>query len=98
MDHITDQRLVDILNVTAKAAAWDSRPSPHRNARKTGSPSATGRGMSIIVRQKRLLGTYRRNCRRSVYRRAAGDEVHHWRRLRQDQQPEATGPVHEEAK
>jgi CO/xanthine dehydrogenase Mo-binding subunit len=51
MDHTTDQRLVDILNATAQAAAWDPRPSPHRNARKTGSAPATGRGMSIIVRQ-----------------------------------------------
>jgi CO/xanthine dehydrogenase Mo-binding subunit len=35
----------------SRAWHWDSRPSPHRNARKTGSASATGRGVSIIVRQ-----------------------------------------------
>ena len=27
LDHTTDQRLIDILNATAKAAAWEPRPS-----------------------------------------------------------------------
>jgi CO/xanthine dehydrogenase Mo-binding subunit len=51
IDHTTDQRLIDILNTTAKAAEWESRPSPHRGARKTGTTPVTGRGVSIIVRQ-----------------------------------------------
>ena len=50
LDHTTDQRLIDILNATAKAAAWESRPSPHRAARRTGTTPITGRGMCIIVR------------------------------------------------
>jgi nicotinate dehydrogenase subunit B len=50
IDHTTDQRLMDILNATAKAAAWETRPSPHRGARKSGSSAVTGRGVCIMVR------------------------------------------------
>jgi CO/xanthine dehydrogenase Mo-binding subunit len=50
IDHTTDQRLIDILNATAKAAGWETRPSPHRGARKTGSSAVTGRGVCIMVR------------------------------------------------
>jgi CO/xanthine dehydrogenase Mo-binding subunit len=50
IDHTTDQRLIDILNASAKAAGWERRPSPHRGARKTGSGAVTGRGVCIMVR------------------------------------------------
>ena len=50
IDHTTDQRLIDILNATAKAAGWETRPSPHRGARKTGSSAVNGRGVCIMVR------------------------------------------------
>ncbi len=50
LDHTTDQRLIDILNATAKAAAWEPRPSPGRSSRRTGTIPVTGRGMCIIVR------------------------------------------------
>jgi CO/xanthine dehydrogenase Mo-binding subunit len=50
IDHTTDQRLIDILNATAKSAGWQPRPSPHANARRTGTTPVTGRGVSIIVR------------------------------------------------
>ncbi len=50
IEHTTDQRLIDILNATAKAAGWQPRPSPHRGARKTGSATMTGRGVCIMVR------------------------------------------------
>jgi CO/xanthine dehydrogenase Mo-binding subunit len=50
INHTTDQRLIDILNATAKAAAWEPRPSPHPRARKTGSAAVTGRGLCIVVR------------------------------------------------
>jgi nicotinate dehydrogenase subunit B len=33
INHITEQRLIDILNATAKAAGWEPRPSPHPRAR-----------------------------------------------------------------
>jgi nicotinate dehydrogenase subunit B len=50
LNHTTDQRLIDILNATAKAAGWEPRPSPHRGARKTGNSPVTGRGVCIMVR------------------------------------------------
>jgi nicotinate dehydrogenase subunit B len=51
INHTTDQRLIDILNATAKAAAWSPRPSPHRSARRIGTSPATGRGVCVMVRQ-----------------------------------------------
>src|SRR5229473_4281625 len=50
LDHTTDQRLIDILNATAKAAGWEPRPSPHPRARRTGNASVSGRGLCIVVR------------------------------------------------
>ena len=50
LDHTTDQRLIDIINATAKAAGWEPRPSPHSAARRTGTDSVSGRGMCIMVR------------------------------------------------
>jgi CO/xanthine dehydrogenase Mo-binding subunit len=51
LDHTTDPRLIDILSATAKAAAWDPRPSPHSKARKTGNDPVTGRGVCIMIRE-----------------------------------------------
>ncbi len=48
--HTTDQRLIDLLNATAKAAGWELRPSPKRTARKTGTSAVTGRGACIMLR------------------------------------------------
>jgi nicotinate dehydrogenase subunit B len=49
--HTTDQRLIDIIHATAKAAAWEPRPSPHPGARSTGSAPVTGRGVGIMIRE-----------------------------------------------
>jgi nicotinate dehydrogenase subunit B len=49
--HTTDQRLIDILNATAKAAAWEPRASPHAESRRNGAGAVTGRGVSIMVRE-----------------------------------------------
>jgi nicotinate dehydrogenase subunit B len=49
--HTSDQRLVDVLNATAKAAGWEPRPSPHRHASNTGTHTVTGRGVCTVVRQ-----------------------------------------------
>ena len=49
--HTTDQRLIDIIHATAKAAAWEPRPSPHPGARRTGSVPVTGRGVGIMIRE-----------------------------------------------
>jgi nicotinate dehydrogenase subunit B len=51
LQHTTDQRLIDIINATAKAAAWEPRPSPHPGARRTGTGPVTGRGVSIMIRE-----------------------------------------------
>jgi CO/xanthine dehydrogenase Mo-binding subunit len=51
INHTTDQRLIDVLNATAKAAGWEPRPSPQPGARSTGSDPVTGRGVCIIVRE-----------------------------------------------
>ena len=51
IEHTSEQRLIDILNATAKSAGWESRPSPHRGARKTGSGAVRGRGMCIMLRE-----------------------------------------------
>jgi CO/xanthine dehydrogenase Mo-binding subunit len=50
LDHTTDSRLVDILKTTAKAAGWESRPSPHPGARRTGTDPVSGRGVAIMIR------------------------------------------------
>jgi nicotinate dehydrogenase subunit B len=50
IDHTSDQRLIDIINATAKAAGWETRPSPRPKARKSGSAALTGRGVGIMVR------------------------------------------------
>jgi CO/xanthine dehydrogenase Mo-binding subunit len=52
LDHTTDQRLIDVLQATAKAASWVSRPSPHSGARRNGTAPVTGRGVAIIVRER----------------------------------------------
>jgi nicotinate dehydrogenase subunit B len=50
LNHTTDERLIDILNATAKAADWVSRPSPHRGSRNSGTSPVTGRGVCIMLR------------------------------------------------
>jgi CO/xanthine dehydrogenase Mo-binding subunit len=49
--HTTDQRLIDIVQATAKAAEWKPRPSPRPEARRSGTEPLIGRGMSIMIRQ-----------------------------------------------
>src|SRR5207253_4610888 len=45
--HLSDPRLVEVVKAAAKAAAWDSRPSPRSVARRTGI--ASGRGISCVL-------------------------------------------------
>jgi nicotinate dehydrogenase subunit B len=49
--HTTDQRLTDIIHATARAAAWEPRPSPHPGARRNGSEPVSGRGVGIMIRE-----------------------------------------------
>ena len=48
--HTTDERLINLLHATAEAARWESRPSPHPSARRSGSTAVTGRGACIMIR------------------------------------------------
>ncbi|HYZ83120.1 MAG TPA: molybdopterin cofactor-binding domain-containing protein [Bryobacteraceae bacterium] len=50
LDHTTDQRLIEVIKAVAKDADWQPRPSPNREARRTGSDPVMGRGVSVIVR------------------------------------------------
>jgi CO/xanthine dehydrogenase Mo-binding subunit len=45
--HLSDPRLIDVLNSAAKAAGWDTRPSPKQGTDSTGT--ATGRGISCVL-------------------------------------------------
>lgn len=49
--HTTEPRLLELLDATAKQAAWQARPSPHRGARRTGSAAVHGRGVCIMLRE-----------------------------------------------
>src|SRR5258708_76679 len=51
LDHTTDERLINILKATAKAAGWEPRSSPHSPARKTGSTPMNGRGVCVMLRE-----------------------------------------------
>jgi nicotinate dehydrogenase subunit B len=49
--HTSDERLTDLLRATAKAANWETRPSPHRGARRSGTTAVKGRGVCAMVRE-----------------------------------------------
>jgi CO/xanthine dehydrogenase Mo-binding subunit len=45
--HLRDPRLIDVLNATAQAANWDTRPSPKPGNATTGV--VTGRGIACVL-------------------------------------------------
>jgi nicotinate dehydrogenase subunit B len=47
LKHISDARLKEVVSAAARSAAWDPRPSPKRNASRSGV--VTGRGISCVV-------------------------------------------------
>ncbi len=47
LKHLSDPRLRDVVEAAAKAANWDSRPSPKPGTSKTGV--VTGRGMACVA-------------------------------------------------
>ena len=49
--HTTDERLTNLVKATAKAAGWETRPSPHKGARRTGAAPVNGRGMCVMIRE-----------------------------------------------
>jgi len=48
--HTTDQRVINLLRAAAEAANWETRPSPHGRALRSGTAPITGRGVCIMVR------------------------------------------------
>jgi nicotinate dehydrogenase subunit B len=51
LQHTTDQRLIDVIHATAKAAAWEPRPAPHPQSRRMGTEPIPGRGVCIMIRE-----------------------------------------------
>jgi CO/xanthine dehydrogenase Mo-binding subunit len=47
LKHLSDPRLIEVVNAAAKAAKWEARPSPKAAIRKTGI--AAGRGMACVL-------------------------------------------------
>jgi CO/xanthine dehydrogenase Mo-binding subunit len=45
--HVTDQRLIGVLNAVVQQAGWDTRPSPKPGNARTGV--VTGRGVSFVL-------------------------------------------------
>jgi len=45
--HLSDPRLMDVVKRAAKAANWDTRPSPRNGARRSGI--ASGRGIACVL-------------------------------------------------
>jgi hypothetical protein len=50
LSHTSDERMINLLHATAKAANWETRPSPHGGARRTGSTPLKGRGVGVMIR------------------------------------------------
>lgn len=50
LDHTSDARLIGVVQAVIKAARWEFRASPSKDARPSGSEPITGRGVSVIVR------------------------------------------------
>jgi CO/xanthine dehydrogenase Mo-binding subunit len=47
LKHLGDPRLIDVVKAAAKAANWETRPSPRPGLRRTGV--ASGRGISCVL-------------------------------------------------
>jgi len=47
----SDQRLIELVHATAKAAEWQPRPSPNPKARSKDGKELYGRGMCLMMRQ-----------------------------------------------
>lgn len=47
LQHLKEQRIIDVLKAAAKTANWDARPSPKRDTARTGT--VTGRGVACVA-------------------------------------------------
>jgi len=50
LHHTSDQRMLDVITATAKAAGWEPRRSPSPTARGTGAAPLVGRGIGVMKR------------------------------------------------
>jgi CO/xanthine dehydrogenase Mo-binding subunit len=48
--HTSDQAYIGVLKAVAEAHGWTPRPSPSRDASRTGSKLVKGRGLGVIIR------------------------------------------------
>ncbi len=54
IDHVSEERAVEVLKAVRDASGWDARSSPRPDAVSTGSTPVRGRGVSLMLRS----GTY----------------------------------------
>jgi CO/xanthine dehydrogenase Mo-binding subunit len=47
LKHLSDERMINVVNAAAKAANWDARPSPKAQVRRAGM--VTGRGIACVA-------------------------------------------------
>jgi CO/xanthine dehydrogenase Mo-binding subunit len=50
LDHTTDRRLIEVLELAREMSNWASRPSPSPTARSTGGGLVRGRGAGVAIR------------------------------------------------
>jgi CO/xanthine dehydrogenase Mo-binding subunit len=54
IDNTKDERAIGVLKAVRSLSGWDTRPSPHLNAKTAGTTAIRGRGVSLMLRE----GTY----------------------------------------
>src|SRR5262249_52098761 len=72
--HLSDQRMIDVLQAAARLANWETRPSPAPSARRP-HEIAVGRGAGVSLRD----GTYNADVAEVEVNRKTGKvRVRHW--------------------
>ena len=54
IDHAKEERVVGVLKAVRDASGWETRPSPHSKASRSGAAAVRGQGVSLMFRS----GTY----------------------------------------
>lgn len=49
--HTSDKRVIAVLNRLREESGWETRPSPRRTARASGSEPVSGQGMCMLLRE-----------------------------------------------
>ncbi len=50
LNNTNDPRMISVINAARKAANWETRPSPSKDAATTGSKAVIGQGCSVMIR------------------------------------------------